>query len=294
MPALCRSLWPVLTGVAATPVWLGRPDTASGLDWLPSVGEGLAVVIGLAVVLLLGRRNRHPRLVPAAPPGQAKLAHEERPTPSATRGQGRQLTGAAPRTHFPDMRPGAVMDHRWADLARTLRSLGMWEHLPEDEAAVEQRMVAEAKGPSVTLDEDFGVRWFFVDGQEMAEGGVERTLRAMAPGLRGCGIELQVETVNRPIRFEDGDYVVAINGRHCRVWSPEDWPAQRAWKVSTVRALAVVNDLLGEASATRRLFTLHAGTNDGIAWLVDPRIVAAIVDSGLGSKAALPALASHA
>jgi hypothetical protein len=64
--------------------------------------------------------------------------------------------------------------------------------------------------------------------------------------------------------------------------------------VSTVRALAVVNDLLGEASATRRLFTLHAGTNEGIAWLVDPRIVAAIVDSGLGSKAALPALASHA
>jgi hypothetical protein len=169
----------------------------------------------------------------------------------------------------------------------------MWEHLPEDEAAAAERIVAEGNYPFVSLGEEPGLRFFFVDGEEMAERGVGRELRAMAPGLRTCGVELQIETVNCPSRVEDGDYVVAINGRRCVVWRPEDWPAQRAWEVSTVRPLAVVNDLLAEAGATKRLFTLGAGANEGIAWLLDARVVAAIVDSGLVSEAGLPALPAH-
>jgi hypothetical protein len=117
------------------------------------------------------------------------------------------------------MRHDALMDHRWVELARTLRSLGMWEHLPEDEATAAERMVAEGNYPFVSLGEEPGVRYFLVDGETMAEGGVDRELRAMAAGLQTCGIDLQIETVNRPSRVEDGDYVVAINGRRCVVWS---------------------------------------------------------------------------
>jgi hypothetical protein len=168
----------------------------------------------------------------------------------------------------------------------------MWEHLSEDEAAAAERMAAEGK-LSILTDENPGLRWFFVDGESMAEGAVERVLRKMAPGLRACGVELQVETVNEPIEVQDGDYIVAINGRRCVVWRPEDWSAHRAWEVSTVRPLAVVNDLLTDVGATNRLFTLGAGSDDAVAWLVDPRIVAAIVDSGLVSEDALPVLASH-
>jgi hypothetical protein len=192
------------------------------------------------------------------------------------------------------MRHDALMDDQWAELARTLRGLGMWAHLSEDEAAGAERWVAEGKYPFVPFaEEEPGLRWFFVDGEEMAEGGVDRELRALAPGLRTCGIELQIETVNLPSRVEDGDYVVAINGRRCVVWSPEDWSAQRAWKVSTVRPLAVLNDLLAEVGATKRLFTLSAGANEGIAWLLDPRIVAAVADSGLVRERGVPALASR-
>jgi len=166
----------------------------------------------------------------------------------------------------------------------------MWRHLPDDEAAAAERMVAA--GRLSVLDGDPGLRWFFVDGEFMAEGGVEQVLRDMAPGIRTHGVELDIETVNSPIRVDDGDYVVAINGRRCLVWRPGDWVAD-PWKVSTVRPLAVVNDLLGEAGTTARLFTIGAGGNEAIAWLVDPRIVAAIADSGLVSVHALPALASH-
>jgi hypothetical protein len=191
-----------------------------------------------------------------------------------------------------DMRHDALMDHRRAELARTLRSLGMWEHKSVDEAAAEERKVAEGKSPSVFVDEEPGLRWFFVDGEEMAEGSVDRQLRGIAPGLRTYGIELQIETVNRPARVDDGDYIVAINSRRCVVWRPEDW-AGHPWRVSTLRPLAVVNELLAEAGATPRIFVLCPGCNEGIAWLVDPRIVAAIVDSGLFPEAALPVLASR-
>jgi hypothetical protein len=114
-----------------------------------------------------------------------------------------------------DVPRNVAVDHRWAVLARTLRSLGMWEHLSEDEASAAELLAAEGK-LSILTDENPGRRGFFVDGEEMAEAG-----------------------------------------------------------------------------ATERLFTLTAGGDDGIAWLVDPRIVAAIGESGLVNEAALPVLAAY-
>jgi hypothetical protein len=77
------------------------------------------------------------------------------------------------------------------------------------------------------------------------------------------------------------------------VWKPAEVAAQRAWLVATVRPLAVINDLLAEAGAVPRIFTLYAGANFGVAWLLDPRIVAAVADSGLVEDDELPALATH-
>ncbi len=185
------------------------------------------------------------------------------------------------------------MDHRWADLARTLRSLGLWQHLSEDDANAAERKVVEAEWPLVSFGDEPGGLWFFVDGEEMAEGFVGRELADMVPRLRDHGVDLRVEDVSLPRRVEEGDYVVAINGRRCIVWTPQDWAQQRAWATATVRPLAVINDLLAEAGATSRLFTLYAGGNEGIAWLLDPRIVAAIADSGLLEDREVPALASH-
>jgi hypothetical protein len=115
----------------------------------------------------------------------------------------------------------------------------------------------------------------------------------MASSLRTHGVDLQIQTVNRPVMVEDGDYVVNINGRRCVVWTPEDWAANRAWKTATVRPLAVVNDLLAEVGAVPRLFTLRAGSDDAVAWLLDPRFVAAIADGGLLEERRVPVLASH-
>jgi hypothetical protein len=189
------------------------------------------------------------------------------------------------------------MDQRWVELARTLRDLGMWRDFSEEEAAAAERAVAEGAYPfggTVTPDEEAGLRYFFVDGEAMAEDGVTRLLADFEPVLRAHGVELQVENVNRPRRIEVGDdYVVAINGRRCVVWTSADWDARRAWETATVRPFAVINDLLAEAGAVPRFFTLYAGSNGSVVWLLNPRIVAAVAESGLVERVEVPALATH-
>lgn len=188
------------------------------------------------------------------------------------------------------------MDHLWAELARTLRALGLWQHLPAEEAAAGERAVAEGAHPlsgKATLDEEPGLRYFYVDGETMSEAGVDRVLAEGAPVLRRHGVEPHIEMVSWPDSVEDGDYVVTINGRRCVVWTPQDWVAKNSRAVSTVRPLAVINDLLAEAGAVPRIYTLYTGSNDGIAWLLDPRIVAAIADSGLIEEGEVPSLATH-
>jgi len=170
----------------------------------------------------------------------------------------------------------------------------MWRHLSEEAADEAQRKVADGGFPFRLSDGQQDVNWFFVDGESMAEAGVVRDLAVFAPALRALGVELRVEDVSYPLGgVEEGDYVVAINGRPCTVWTPRDWADDTAWEAATVRPLAVVNDLLAEAGAVPRLFTLYAGVNEGIAWLLDPRIVAAVAGSGLLPERETPALAAH-
>jgi hypothetical protein len=78
----------------------------------------------------------------------------------------------------------------------------------------------------------------------------------MPPALRHHGVALHVEMVSWPDSVEDGDYVIAINSRRCVVWTPQDWVANGSWGVAAVRPLAVINDLLAEAGAVPRVYTL--------------------------------------
>jgi hypothetical protein len=188
------------------------------------------------------------------------------------------------------------MDQQWAELAKTLRELGMWQHFSAADAAAGEEAVAQGAHPlggRATLDEEPGERFFNVDGETMAEGGVGRVLAEWAPALHRYGVDPRVELVSYPDSVESGDYVVTINGRRCVVWTPQDWVANSPWAVATVRPLAVLNDLLAEAGAVPRLYTLHTGSNDGEAWLLDPRIVAAITESGLLSADETPVLATQ-
>jgi hypothetical protein len=187
-------------------------------------------------------------------------------------------------------RQTAAVDRRWKELARLLGDLGVWDGLPRETAAAQAKAVAKSQYP-LNLDV-FDAVTFLADGEDLAEGDVEQLLREMAPALQRHGVLLTVKALELPDSIADR-YVIEINGRRCLVWEPDDWEGYRAWYYATVRPLAVVNDLLADAGATVRVFTLYTGGNEGIALLLDPQVPAAMIDSGLFNQRDLPSLASH-
>jgi hypothetical protein len=185
--------------------------------------------------------------------------------------------------HSRPLHHDAVVDDRWVELAQTLRERGMWRGFTEEDASAGQQAVAKGAYPfggRATADEEPGTRWFPIDGETMAEGGVPRELKELASVLPALGVELQIENLEYG-SVNDGEYVISINGRRCVVWSHQDWAANRAWFVATARPLAVINDLLESANAIPRLFMLNPGANTSEAWLLDPHLVEAITASGL-------------
>jgi hypothetical protein len=106
------------------------------------------------------------------------------------------------------------MDRRAEGLARDLAEAGIWDDLAP--AVVVARQAAVAGGAYPLNYDVFTDAEFLADGEELAEGGVDELLQAMAPALRGYGVVLEVQAGEVPEVTED--YIVQINGRRCRVW----------------------------------------------------------------------------
>ncbi|MGW2780268.1 hypothetical protein ACWC3X_03295 [Streptomyces populi] len=177
-------------------------------------------------------------------------------------------------------------DERHRVMAEALNRYGLWDHLS---AELRESATAEAATGCYPLDFDvlFEQVEFFADGEALAEGGVERFLRELAPALARYGVVLEVETL-----WDADDYTVSINGTRCVVLRDEDWESGSPWASATVRPLAVVNRLLAAAGrSTLRAHTLCTGGNDGLVLLMDPRAVEAMRVSSLFPEHEVPALA---
>ncbi len=161
-------------------------------------------------------------------------------------------------------------------MAEALNRYGLWDHLP---AELRESAMTEVATGCYPLHLDLL--------EELAEGGVERFLRELAPALARYGVVLEIETVP-----DADDYTVSINGIRCVVARPEDWEGGDPWALSTVRPLAVVNQLLAAAGRSAlRAHTLCAGGNEGLVFLMDPRAAEAMRASGLFPEHEVPALA---
>jgi hypothetical protein len=163
-------------------------------------------------------------------------------------------------------------------LAERLDSLGLWRHLPDDVRTENRRLVAEGRHPwATTLASDVE---FFVDGEEMAEGGVEEFLDGLVVPLAELGIGLDIR---RSVEAET--YTVTINGLDVTCYDDDaSWDAidetRHPWFTATVRPLAAVNLLLERVGARERFCTLYTGGNDGVALLIDPLVIEVVRSFG--------------
>jgi hypothetical protein len=182
-------------------------------------------------------------------------------------------------------------DERHRTLAAALDRHGLWAHLPDDMRAAAAADVAAGCYP---LDFDLlsGHVEFFADGEALAEMGVERFLRGLAPVIERYGVVLDLETEDPS--DNGGEYVVVINGIRCRVWENLEGAAfDDSWTWATTRPLTVVNRLLAVGGRSPvRAHTLYAGGNDGIVFFIEPGVAEAIRASGLLPEREIPALAA--
>lgn len=143
----------------------------------------------------------------------------------------------------------------------------------------------------------YGRIMFAADGEDLAEEFVEEWLACMAPALEHYGLPLTVETVESSRLSErhadEGDYILMINGIRCQIWEGAEWdydaePPWDPWLVATLRPLAVINTLLATSGSTVRAHVMNAGGNDGVAILIDPKVVEAMRHSGDYPEPAIP------
>ena len=177
-------------------------------------------------------------------------------------------------------------------LARELAEAGLWAHLSPDIRDAGQLAVAAGRFP-FSFEHLGETVMFSMDGENLAEGGVEEFLQTISPELERHGLPL--ETDINPGNVDPADeasYLIGINGVICVILTEEEDDSPYSWYLAAVRPLMVVNDLLGRAGSAVRMFTLSVGENDGSALLLDPRIPAAMRESGLFEDRDIPAYPS--
>jgi hypothetical protein len=161
----------------------------------------------------------------------------------------------------------------FGDLLSSMEQAGLWAGLGGDAREAVKQALAAGEDSTWTA----GGAWR-ADGEDLADGEVERWLSAMSGSLLECGVDLRVSTVDGPFDVDSPGYSVAVNESELNLYrfEPTDpgVPASAdPWLDCTVVPLAAVNRLLANARSPRRLSVFWPGGNDGFAVLGDEGVL---------------------
>jgi predicted DNA-binding WGR domain protein len=152
------------------------------------------------------------------------------------------------------------------EISEVLDRLGMWTH--------------PGRVPLGNGKDDFDDEWgqpgsqyWYVDGEDMAEGDMESVHEEMAPSLKRVGLELSVATLMGPYGENSTGYDISINGIAVEMYrtepsNPKLPLCDDPWMDCSVKPLAVVNQLLKESGSVYRIGLMYPGGNDGMAILL--------------------------
>jgi hypothetical protein len=103
---------------------------------------------------------------------------------------------------------------------------------------------------------------FPADAESLAEGGIGEFIRDIEPFLTSQGITVNEVTDH----FDENGYSVTVNGREYLIYDADELKRDEAqpgliWGLATVRAFALINGLLADASSNEQLYAVNGGND---------------------------------
>ena len=143
------------------------------------------------------------------------------------------------------------MDSTFVD---RLEQLGFFQY-----ASTAERVAAKGQFQNIGWAAIYGEtgRLFHADAESLAEGGVGEFLHRIQPFLKGQGVPIkQVDD-----HFDENGYSITTNGKDYVVYNTEELTRKgtqlsSTWDLATVRAFALVNELLADAKSNERLYAI--------------------------------------
>jgi len=159
------------------------------------------------------------------------------------------------------------------DASASLEALGFFRYARSDRAR-------RAAVDEVRSDPEGGIytertrRFYFADGEDLAEGGGRSFLLELQPVLRAAGVpRLRIRE-----HFSDqGGYALTVNGRWYPILTAADLEHELFWGIASARVAALVNGLLRRAGSRERLYGInHPASNDFAVFVLTPELRRAV------------------
>lgn len=112
-------------------------------------------------------------------------------------------------------------------------------------------------------------RSYFADGEELAEGGIEKIIDELVILKIMKNLKMPEITEDYPTD-DDSSYRIHVDGNTYTAWNPEHGEDGTLWGTATVCFSAIVNDILENSGYDERVYMLFAGNNEAIALVITP------------------------
>ncbi len=150
----------------------------------------------------------------------------------------------------------------------SLENLGYFKYVDAAAAPDLKSRVESAGWDGIFLDAN---RMFRADGEDLAEGGVERLLRELEPFLERQGVTLSTIVSS----FGDEEYTIEVNDRVYSIWQAADLERSESepgwlWGVASCRTMDLLDSLLSKAGSPERAYGVNGGNDLFVFFLTEP------------------------
>lgn len=176
-------------------------------------------------------------------------------------------------------------------LINKLKELNYFKYIPESEMELALEKAKESLEEEVLsidfdLYDETGVlasrdrRSFGIDGEDLAEGGIEEQLKDIEKILDSE--DFVIDEISQEGGTGDG-YKVTVNGKEYRVYEESEITSDDLWTLALIGLMKISNDIFAESGSTAKLYATHGG-NDGAVYILTPEQYDLMIQNGINTQ----------